>query len=66
MYGSWYATSFKVSFWGEFLLAAVHIYNLLPHKALSGETSDIPRQLYMGETQDRLERLYHQTASSAL
>jgi transposase InsO family protein len=54
------ASKFPLSFWGEFLLAAVHVYNLLPHKALSGQTSEIPRQLYLGETQDRLERLYHQ------
>jgi transposase InsO family protein len=54
------ASKFPNSFWGEFLLAAAHVYNLLPHKKLVHKTSSIPSQLYLGETDDRMQRLYHQ------
>jgi Reverse transcriptase (RNA-dependent DNA polymerase)/Integrase core domain len=54
------ASKFPHSYWGEFLLAAVHVYNLLPHTQLVNKASSVPAQLYLGETDDRLQRLYNQ------
>lgn len=54
------SSKFPPSFWGELLLASVHVYNLLPHKALTEHKSPIPLQLYLSETDDRLQRLYNQ------
>jgi hypothetical protein len=48
--------------WGEAALYAVHIYNLTPHTALIERKalSAVPRKLYLGESDERMSRLYTQ------
>lgn len=55
-----HASYFPNSFWGEFFQAAVHVYNLLPHNSLNNRAYPTPAQLYLHETEDRLNRLYAQ------
>lgn len=56
------SSHFPYQLWGEAMLCAVHIYNLLPHSHLVAHkfATPVPHVLFHNESADRLTRLYNQ------